>query len=172
MTLNSLFKTCIDIAFFLLVPVVVFFPGTVLYMLFFPQQEIINFNIPFMDDGLTIASVVFLFTFFVEFVLFFVGFYHLKKLAGLTLKKKNFFRQDVVLKLKRIGQFFSICGGSSLMLLISFKLATLSNKISFHFGFSETQLLLFLFIIGIFFLMLSTAFKKAIDYKAEKDLTI
>lgn len=164
MTLNSLFKTCIDIAFFLLVPVVVFFPGTVLYMLFFPKQEIINTNIPFMDDGLTIASVVFLFVFFAEFVLFFVGFYHLKKLAGLTLKKKNFFTQDVVLKLKRIGQFFSICGGSSLVLLIGFKLVTLSNKISFHLGIGSTQLLLFLFIIGIFFLMLSHAFEKAIAY--------
>ena len=170
MKLNFLFKTLIDIAFFFLVPVVIFFPGTILYMVLFPAQEIITIDVPFENDGLTLASILFLSFVFIEILLFFIGFINLRKLAALTLKKKNFFSPSAVIKLKRIGQFFSICGGSSLVILFAFQFYIRTTTITF--GLSPFELLLFLFIIGIFFLMLSDAFKRALNYKSENDLTI
>ena len=170
MKLNSLFKTCIDIAFFLLVPVVIFFPGTVLYMLFFPQQSIINFNVPFQDGGFTGASVLFLVVLFIEFLLFFFGFFNLRKLAGLTLKK-TFLIQETALRLKRIGQFFSICGGSSLIIYILYKIFSSASTTSLSFGFTEVCVLLFLTIIGVLFLMLGSAFNKVITPKTENNIS-
>lgn len=172
MKLTVLFKTLIDIPFFFLVPVVIFFPGTILYMVLFPTQEIIPTTIPFQDDGLTTASILFLSFVFIEILLFFIGYINLRKLAALTIKRKTFLTSTVVLKFKRVGQFFSICGGSSLVALLGFKLYNSFQVGQINLGFSTYYLLLFLFIIGIFFLMLSSAFEKSIVIKSENDLTV
>ena len=90
------FKLIIDIVFFLLVPVVIFFPGTILYMVLFSEQTIINISIPFATaEGLTGLSLLFCFLFFVEILLFTAGFYHLRQLAHLTFKTK-FLTQKMV----------------------------------------------------------------------------
>ena len=170
MKLNLLFKRCIDIAYFVMLPIVFFFPGTIMYMLFFPQQTIIKPNVPFEYDSMNIYVTLFLFFVFIEFVIFFIGFYHLRSLSKSFLKKK-FFTSSVVLKLKRVGQFFSICGLSSILILVATELFT-SETTRITIGLSTNSLLFFLMLIGMFFLLLSNAFEKAIAYKSENDLTI
>jgi len=41
---NTFFKLLIDIFFYLLIPVVFLFPGAILYVLVFPDQEIIKLS--------------------------------------------------------------------------------------------------------------------------------
>jgi hypothetical protein len=170
MQLNSLLKTLIDIAYVFMIPVVVFFPGTILYLVFFPQQTIIKTNIPIEGNGIPALYIIALFVMFIEFVLFFVGFHNLRQLSKHLLKKSLISKLSVNY-LKRIGQFFSISGGSSLVLFFLFNLIQ-DSKISIEFGVSNYQLLLFLFIIGVFFLLLNQAFEKALKIKTENDLTV
>jgi len=47
-----------------------------------------------------------------------------------------------------------------------------SNEYKIEFGVSTIQLHLFLVIIGVFFLILSNAFERAMDLKDENDLTV
>ena len=170
MRLTTLFKSLIDIAYVLMIPIVIFFPGTILYLIFFPQQTIFKTNIPIESNGIPALYILALFMGFLEFVLFFAGFHNLRQLSKHILKK-SLISKTSVNYLKRIGQFFSISGGSSLVLLFLFNLIK-DSKVSIEFGISNYQLLLFLFIIGVFFLLLNQAFDKALKIKSKNDLTV
>lgn len=171
MKLNQLFKLLIDIAYYFLIPVVIFFPGIILYLLVFPDQSVIHVQIPFAENGVGWKALSVLIIVYLEFILFFIGFFNLRKLATLLIKNK-LFTTDTVEKTKRIGQFFSLCGASSLVLLFGYSLVVHSNRVGITFGISEFQLLLFLVIIGVLFLLLSDAFKQALAYKDENELTV
>ncbi|WP_028376897.1 DUF2975 domain-containing protein [Leeuwenhoekiella sp. MAR_2009_132] len=171
MHLNKLFKLLIDLAFFLMIPIVVFFPGTILYILIFPEQTIINVNIPFIEDGFGGKALVFLILFFALFLLFFTGFYHLRKFAGLLLKNK-LFSKEVIVRTKKAGQFFTACALGSFIFIGIYSLLTVKNKFSITFGTSNFNLLLFLLIVGVLFLLLSDAFARALKLKEENDLTV
>jgi len=158
MKLNQLFKLLIDIAFYLLVPVIVLFPGTILYLLIFPGQKVIT-QLPYAEDGVGWQTVLILLTVFVEYLLFFVGFYNLRKFAMMLLKNKIFTKASVE-RSKKIGRFFTICGVSSPLLKLLYVLF-LSSQNQIEFGISDSQLYLFLVIIGLFFLILSRAFERA-----------
>ena len=171
MKLNKLFKLLIDLAFYLMVPIVVFFPGTILYILIFPEQTIINVNIPFMENGFGVKALFFMIVFFAHFLLFFAGFYQLRKFAGQLLKKK-LFSSEVIKSTKKAGQFFTACGLGSLVFIGINSLLTNEGKISITFGISNFSMLLFLLIVGVLFLLLSDAFARALKLKEENDLTV
>ena len=132
MRLTTLFKSLIDIAYVLMIPIVIFFPGTILYLIFFPQQTIFKTNIPIESNGIPALYILALFIGFLEFVLFFAGFHNLRQLSKHILKK-SLISKTSVNYLKRIGQFFSISGGSSLVLLFLFNLIK-DSKVSIEFG--------------------------------------
>ena len=171
MNLNKLFKLLIDLAFFLMIPIVVFFPGTILYILIFPEQSIINVNIPFTEDGFGGKALLFTLAFFALFLLFFFGFYQLRKFAGLLLKGK-LFSQEVVLCTNKAGRFFTTCALGSFLFVGVNAILTNSGRFSITFGSSNFNLLLFLLIVGVLFLLLSDAFRKALALKEENDLTV
>lgn len=171
MKLNKLFKHLIDLAFYLMVPVVIFFPGTILYILIFPQQSIIKVNIPYTEQGFGSGALLFTICFFVLFLLFFAGFFQLRKFAGQLLKKK-LFSSEVIKSTKKAGQFFTACGLGSLVFIGINSLLTNEGKISITFGISNFSLLLFLLIVGVLFLLLSDAFARALKLKEENDLTV
>ena len=171
MILNKLFKLLIDLAFYLMIPILIFFPGTILYILIFPEQTIINVNIPFTENGFGIKALLFTIVFFVLFVWFFLGFYQLRKFAGQLLKQK-LFSEDVIKSTQKAGQFFIACGLGSLIFIAITSVLTNEGRISITFGSSNFSLLLFLLIVGVLFLLLSDAFKKALILKEENDLTV
>lgn len=171
MKLNKLFKMLIDLAFYLMVPIVVFFPGTILYILIFPQQSIIKVNIPYTEQGFGSGALLFTICFFILFLLFFAGFFQLRKFAGQLLKKKPF-SSEVIKSTKKVGQFFTACGLGSFVFVGTNSLLTNKEKISITFGISNFSLLLFLLIIGVLFLLLSDTFARALKLKEENDLTV
>ena len=171
MKLNKLFKLLIDLAFFLMIPIVVFFPGTILYILIFPEQTVVNVNIPYTENGFAGKALLFTIVFFVLFLLFFAGFYQLRKFAGQLLKRK-LFSKDVIKSTKKAGQFFTTCGLGSLIFIAITSLITNEETIRITLGSSNFSLLLFLLIVGVLFLLLSDAFKKALALKEENDLTV
>lgn len=166
---NQLFKLLIDISFYLFVPVIVLFPGAIIYMLIFPDQEVINLT-PKIIAGRDWITIVILLIIYAEYALFFVGFYNMRKFAMLLLKNRLFSRASVE-RTRRVGQFFAACGASCLILRIIYALA-FSNEVHVEFGFSDTQLFLFLAIIGVFFLILSNAFARAMKLETENKLTV
>ena len=171
MKLNKLFKLLIDLAFYLMVPIVVFFPGTILYILIFPQQSIIKVNIPYTEQGFGSGALLFTISFFIFFILFFAGFFQLRKFASQLLKKK-LFSLEVIKSTKKVGQFFTAAGLGSLVFVGINSLLTNEGKISITFGISNFSLLLFLLIVGVLFLLLSDAFARALKLKEENDLTV
>jgi len=171
MKLNSIFKGLIDLAFYLMVPVVVFFPGTILYILMFPQQSIVKVNIPYTEQGFGSGALLFTICFFILFLLFFVGFFQLRKFASQLLKKKPF-SSEVIKSTKKVGQFFTASGLGSFVFVVIHSLLTNEGKISITFGISNFSLLLFLLIVGVLFLLLSDAFARALKLKEENDLTV
>ncbi|MGO4913437.1 DUF2975 domain-containing protein [Leeuwenhoekiella sp. W20_SRS_FM14] len=171
MNLNKLFKSLIDLAFYLMIPIVVFFPGTILYILIFPEQSIINVNIPFTESGFGGKALLFTVFFFALFLLFFFGFYQLRKFAGLLLKGK-LFSKEVIVSTKKTGQFFTACALGSFVFIGIYSLLTVESQFSITFGTSNFNLLLFLLIVGVLFLLLSDAFARALKLKEENDLTV
>ncbi len=171
MNLNKLFKLLIDLAFYLMIPIVVFFPGTILYILIFPEQSIINVNIPYTENGFGGKALLFIILFFALFLLFFAGFYHLRKFAALLLKNK-LFSKEVIVSTKKAGQFFTACALGSLVFIGIYSLLTIKSKFSITFGTSNFNLLLFLLIVGVLFLLLSDAFARTLKLKEENDLTV
>ena len=165
------FKTLIDLVYYFLLPVVIFYPAVLIYLVVFPNQEIFTIQLP---DGEVINSfktIIFLVIFYLEFMLFFFGFHELRKLASILLSKR-FFTNIITIKLKKIGKLFSICGVTSIVFLFIYKLSLSSFGAKIMFGFNDYVLLLFLIIIGVFFLILSDAFKKAVQFKEENELTV
>mgnify|MGYP001162611206 FL=1 len=171
MKLNKLFKLLIDLAFFLMIPIVVFFPGTILYILIFPQQSIIKVNIPYTEQGFGSGALLFTICFFILFLLFFAGFFQLRKFASQLLKKKPF-SSEVIKSTKKVGQFFTAAGLGSFVFVGINALLTNEGKISITFGISNFSMLLFLLIVGVLFLLLSDAFARALKLKEENDLTV
>ncbi|WP_416448457.1 DUF2975 domain-containing protein [Leeuwenhoekiella sp. A2] len=171
MILNKLFKLLIDLAFYLMIPILIFFPGTILYILFFPEQAIINVNTPFTENGFGVKAILFTIVFFVLFVWFFLGFYQLRKFAGQLLKQK-LFSKEVIKSTQKAGRFFIACGLGSFIFIAITSILTNEDRISITFGTSNLSLLLFLLIVGVLFLLLSDAFKKALFLKKENDLTV
>ena len=171
MKLNSIFKGLIDLAFYLMVPVVVFFPGTILYILMFPQQSIVKVNIPYTEQGFGSGALLFTICFFILFLLFFTGFFQLRKFASQLLKKKPF-SSEVIKSTKKVGQFFTAAGLGSFVFVGINALLTNEGKISITFGISNFSMLLFLLIVGVLFLLLSDAFARALKLKEENDLTV
>ena len=169
MKLNKIFKLLIDIAFFLMIPFVIFFPGTILYVLLFPEQTIIDNNLPFATTDSQFLSILVSLIVFVQVILFFMGFYNLREFANLLLKNK-IFSNSVIIRTKRTGQFFTSCSILYIISTISESYSSHSESLngSFHFSF----LPYFLLIIGIFFLLLSDAFARALKLKEENDLTV
>ena len=136
MKLNSIFKGLIDLAFYLMVPVVVFFPGTILYILMFPQQSIVKVNIPYTEQGFGSGALLFTICFFILFLLFFAGFFQLRKFASQLLKKKPF-SSEVIKSTKKVGQFFTAAGLGSFVFVGINALLTNEGKISITFGISN-----------------------------------
>lgn len=155
MKLKNVFKLLVDISFYFLVPVIFFMPGAILYFLIFPEQQIVS-DLPFSNNGVGWLTGLTLFLLYVEYALFFVGFYNLRKFAAILLKNKLFTKGSID-RTKRAGQFFSICGASSIILKIVYAF-TDDRTTRIEFGVSNLQLLIFLVIIGLFFLILSKAF--------------
>jgi len=150
---------------------VVFFPGTILYILMFPQQSIVKVNIPYTEQGFGSGALLFTICFFILFLLFFVGFFQLRKFASQLLKKKPF-SSEVIKSTKKVGQFFTASGLGSFVFVVIHSLLTNEGKISITFGISNFSLLLFLLIVGVLFLLLSDAFARALKLKEENDLTV
>jgi len=149
----------------------VFFPGTILYILMFPQQSIVKVNIPYTEQGFGSGALLFTICFFILFLLFFVGFFQLRKFASQLLKKKPF-SSEVIKSTKKVGQFFTASGLGSFVFVVIHSLLTNEGKISITFGISNFSLLLFLLIVGVLFLLLSDAFARALKLKEENDLTV
>ncbi|WP_416446649.1 DUF2975 domain-containing protein [Leeuwenhoekiella sp. A16] len=137
------------------------FPGTSNY-----QREYTFYRKRFWGKGNTFTIV-----FFVLFVWFFLGFYQLRKFAGQLLKQK-LFSKEVIKSTQKAGQFFIACGLGSLIFIAITSILTNEGRISITFGSSNFSLLLFLLIVGVLFLLLCDAFKKALVLKEENDLTV
>lgn len=173
MKLNKLFKLLIDLAFYIMIPFVIFFPGTILYILLFPEQTIIDNNLPFASTDSGLATALTSLVVFARVILFFIGFYNLRKFAVLLVVNK-IFSNKVILHTKKTGQFFTACSILSIILsIIPFISTSYTNNMdelptSFKFSF----LPYFLLIIGVLFLLLSDAFKKTLALKEENDLTV
>lgn len=169
MNYNTLFKLLINIAFYLLIPVIVLFPSTIIYLLIFPEQQVIT-HLPYADQGVGWQTVLILLTIYAEYILFFIGFYNLRKYAVLLLKNKIYTVSSVQCS-EKIGWFFSVCGASCIVLKLIYVLF-LSTESRIEFGISDIQLYLFLLIIGVFFLISSNAFERAMKLEAENKLTV
>lgn len=171
MNLNKLFKLLIDLAFYLMIPIIVFFPRTILYILLFPEQAVIQANIPYTEEGFGGKAVLFLIIFFALFLLFFFGFYNLRKFSDLLLRNK-LFSKKVILRTNKAGQFFTACGLGSLIFIGINSLINNTGEFRITFGTFNFSLLLFLLIVGLLFLLLSDAFARALRLKEENDLTV
>jgi len=137
----------------------------------FPQQSIVKVNIPYTEQGFGSGALLFTICFFILFLLFFVGFFQLRKFASQLLKKKPF-SSEVIKSTKKVGQFFTASGLGSFVFVVIHSLLTNEGKISITFGISNFSLLLFLLIVGVLFLLLSDAFARALKLKEENDLTV
>lgn len=164
MKLNSIFKGLIDLAFYLMVPIVVFFPGTILYILIFPQQSIIKVNIPYTEQGFGSGALLFTICFFILFLLFFAGFFQLRKFAGQLLKKK-LFSSEVIKSTKKVGQFFTACGFGTLVFVVVNSILTGDREIHFSLSISNFSFFVFLLLVGAVFLLLSNAFSNKFKLK-------
>ncbi|MGB3775468.1 MAG: DUF2975 domain-containing protein [Leeuwenhoekiella sp.] len=169
MKIQQLFKLLIDISFYLLIPVIFLFPGAIVYTLIFPDQELIKLTAGTISVSKWSTALILL-GIYVEYVIFFVGFYNLRKFSALLLKNKIFSTLSIK-RTKKIGLFFTICGASTLVLRVLYALI-FSSEFRLEFGFSDVQLFLFLTIIGVFFLILSSAFERAMQLEEETKLTV
>lgn len=169
MNYNSLFKLLIDIAFYLLIPAVVLFPGAIIYFIIFPGQQIIA-HLPYSENGVGWQTVLILFIIYVEYLLFFIGFYNLRKFAGLLLKNKIFTVLSVQSS-KKIGWFFTACGASCFALKLIYDLF-FSSKSQIEFNISDSLIFLFLIVVGGFFLILSNAFERTMKLEVKNNSTI
>ena len=164
MKLNSIFKGLIDLAFYLMVPIVVFFPGTILYIFMFPQQSIIKVNIPYTEQVFGSGALLFTICFFILFLLFFAGFFQLRKFAGQLLKKK-LFSSEVIKSTKKVGQFFTACGLGSLVFVVVNSILTGDREIHFSLSILNFSFFAFLHLVGAVFLLLSNAFSNEFKLK-------
>ncbi|MEE3243256.1 MAG: DUF2975 domain-containing protein [Bacteroidota bacterium] len=164
MKLNSIFKGLIDLAFYLMVPIVVFFPGTILYIFMFPQQSIFKVNIPYTEQGFGTGALLFMICFFILFLLFFAGFYQLRKFASQLLKKKPF-SSEVIKSTKKVGQFFTACGFGALVFIVVNSILTRDREIHFSLSILNFSFFVFLLLIGTVFLLLGKAFSKEFKLK-------
>jgi len=137
----------------------------------FPQQSIVKVNIPYTEQGFGSGALLFTICFFILFLLFFAGFFQLRKFASQLLKKKPF-SSEVIKSTKKVGQFFTAAGLGSFVFVGINALLTNEGKISITFGISNFSMLLFLLIVGVLFLLLSDAFARALKLKEENDLTV
>ena len=164
MKLNSIFKGLIDLAFYLMVPAVIFFPGTILYILIFPKQSIIKVNIPYTEQGFGSGALLFTICFFILFLLFFAGLFQLRKFAGQLLKKKPF-SSEVIKSTKKVGQFFTACGLGSLIFVVVNSILTGDREIHFSLSILNFSFFVFLHLVGAVFLLLSNAFSNEFKLK-------
>ena len=162
MNLGKLFKILINILYYtclfttIAYPIMAFFPDT------FP--EINEFEGPY-----TILKNIFFFAFliFITFML-----YQFRKFASVIRNNKLFSNESILIS-KYLGVLFISLGSITILV----KTISTFNKID---SFRELNLLIPIlivyvipfFVIGIFFLLLSDGFKKALALKEENDLTV
>ena len=161
MNLGKLFKVLINILYYTMLlmtithPIMEFFPNTF--------SKINEFEGPY-----TILEniVFFVFLIFITFML-----YQFRKFAS-VIKNNKLFSNDSILISKYIGVLFIILGST----VVVTKIISTINKINSILALNI--LIVFLayaipfFVVGIFFLLLSDGFKKALALKEENDLTV
>lgn len=107
---------------------------------------------------------------FSRIIIFIGSIYYLRR-ASLKIIKNHMFSEDVVQALKRTGQLII---SYSILMIISQKIIEVLYKGSMSFGvdFEGFGSSLFLFILGLFFVLISNAFEAAGILKSENELTI
>ena len=167
MKLSRLFKILIDVLFYVTVMTAVSYPiAAIFYNVSSTAKSLLETEGPYATL-LNIAQ--FIFILFLAFIL-----YQFRRFA-IILKEKRLFSSEAILKIKNIGILFNSLGIAIFLLQVLIRI----DKI--HFTFSEIVIVIVpsfigfgipCFMVGVFLLLLSDAFKKALVLKEENDLTV
>ncbi len=162
---NILFKTLIDILFFLqcfgLLGALIILPTNI--------GTISQANIPLETWSLTHWLIFILSS--VGYLLFLIGLYYLRKMARHHLSNKSF-SINIIQNLKKSGQYFILYGIITVgIILIQFLEKLLNSTIEFTYDINVQMSVLSL-IIGLFFILQSNTLMNAKLLKEENDLTV
>lgn len=164
---NILFKTLVDILFFLQGFA---FPG---FLLLMPLGASSSYNVYINFDvetwnlihwGCLILSLII-------YIVFLRGLYFLRKIARLLLAKR-YFTNNYIQKLKITGIHFLISGILYAVLLVGIWMSKLfDGMLTFKY---DTNVItpLFITIIGLFFILQSNTLLLAKSFKEENELTV
>lgn len=166
MTRSIIFKTLIDVLFFLLclgLLSVVFLAPTGFASRSMENKEVENWDV--FSWLLLIFSVI-------SYVALLIGIKHLRS-ASRYMMHQNKFHPKTAILLKKSGQFliFSSLVGYAIFIVIFFLKLFLDAKFQLILD-NSAFLQLFTTIVGLFFILQSEVLQNAADYKEENDLTI
>lgn len=118
----------------------------------------------------------------INFILFIISIYYLKKSTASFLKS-DFYTEEIIKNLKKSGRIFIFIGISTILVMIIYTIhiqGILQNMVEINVFISLISILaaaidlksIFLIIIGLFFLLFSKSFENARAAQQENDLTI
>jgi len=162
---NILFKTLIDILFFLqcfgLLGALIILPSNI--------GTISQTNISLEDWNATHWAIFILST--IGYILFLIGIYFLRKMARHYLSNKQY-SINIIQNLRKSGQYFILYGIITVgIILIQFLEKLINATIEFTYDLNA-QMSILAMIIGLFFIIQSNTLINAKKLKEENDLTV
>jgi hypothetical protein len=165
----ALLRTLIHILFILCMIAVFFGLPFILILAFFPTKVPFNFNGHLLDAGH--SEIVFLFiVLYAGHCVFTYGLYLLKQTLELFSKRK-FFDPAVISNLDRLGKTF-IASGLLWVVPPFFYRVLAHGEFDMGIEISGFGSPVFVFSLGLFFMVLSEVFSNAKQLKEENELTI
>lgn len=176
-------KLFINILYFALLAV---FIGTILfYIALFFFSDLIPFHLQGHKMLFTVLHwkpLLVPITTAINFILFIISIYYLKKSTASFLKS-DFYTEEIIQNLKKSGKIFVFIGISTILVMMVYTIhvqGILQNMIEINVFISLISILvaaidlksIFLIIIGLFFLLFSKSFENARAVQQENDLTI
>jgi hypothetical protein len=118
----------------------------------------------------------------INFILFIISIYYLKKSTASFLKS-DFYTEEIIQNLKKSGKIFVFIGISTILVMMVYTIhvqGILQNMIEINVFISLISILvaaidlksIFLIIVGLFFLLFSKSFENARAVEQVKDSTI
>ncbi len=162
MKLGKLFKILINILYYTFLVAIIAYPIMELFPDTFPGILETEGHYPILKN-----VSIYAFFIFITFIL-----YQFRKFASVIRANKLFSNESILIS-KYIGTLFIIVGSTFVLI----KIISTINKTNFFQALARSIPILIvyvipLFVVGIFFLLLSDGFKKALALKEENDLTV
>lgn len=136
------------------------------------QQSEVSIHIPEAYKDVELynwKTYIVVFLFIVEYVLIIIGLVSLRK-GIVKLMEGDFFSQTISLNFKRTGKLFVTVGLTTIFLRFIADLVIL-QKIGITLDYTNSSLL-FVSIMGLFFMLFSIIMEEANELKVDKELTI